>query len=112
MGRDSIQIEDLLDALNGNIVATYDRTKSRKFIRFMMKVSQLPLEFRIYYKHMTRIIPVETIIDQIKRIIELEDSFRFKGSGISLEGRKMYNRIREKIKAEYHENCYKDLLNP
>ena len=36
---------DLLDALNGNIVTTYDRTKSRKFIRFMMKVSQLPLEF-------------------------------------------------------------------
>ena len=103
MGRDSIQIEDLLDALNGNIVTTYDRTKSRKFIRFMMKVSQLPLEFRNNYKQLTEIIPVETMINQLKRIIELENFIRFGKRGAAGQGVKMYIQLIKEMNV--YESC-------
>ena len=103
MGRDSIQIEDLLDALNGNIVTTYDRTKSRKFIRSMMKVSQLPLEFRNNYKQLTEIIPVETMINQLKRIIELENFIRFGKRGAAGQGVKMYIQLIKEMNV--YESC-------
>ena len=103
MGKDSIQIEDLLDALNGNIVTTYDRTKSRKFIRFMMKVSQLPLEFRNNYKQLTEIIPVETMINQLKRIIELKFFVRFGKRGAAGQGVKMYIQLIKEMNV--YESC-------
>ena len=103
MGRDSIQIEDLLDALNGNIVTSYDRTKSRKFIRFMMKVSQLPLEFRNNYKQLTEIIPVETMINQLKRIIKLENFVRFGKRGAAGQGVKMYIQLIKEMNV--YESC-------
>ena len=94
---------DLLDALNGNIVTTYDRTKSRKFIRFMMKVSQLPLEFRNNYKQLTEIIPVETMINQLKRIIELENFVRFGKRGAAGQGVKMYIQLIKEMNV--YESC-------
>ena len=107
MERDSIQKEDLLAALNGNIVSTSDRTKSRSLLKFLLKVSQLPLKYRILFKEIIEIMSFEKLIGMIKMIVELETTFRVGRHRFTPEGRQIYNKMKDTIKV--YTSIFKDL---
>ena len=99
---------DLLDALNGNNVTTSDRTKSRSFLKFLLKVSQLPLEFRILFKELVGRMSFERLIRMTKMIIELETTLKVSvGQRLTPEGRQIYNKLKDTIKA--YTSIFKDL---